>query len=598
MEGAMAQFRATTQAKPIEIDKFLGLNTSLSETELKLGECTYMRNFRITNNYKVEKRIGHTTFKDFSNAKPCYGVWSGILGAKSVILTVNDAKLREYNVGTATWSDVGAITDAPTTMLYFDGKVYIRNGTDYKEYDGTTYQDVSAYVPTIAIGAPPAGGGTLFEEINLLTGAKWQAFVGDGTAAYQLAETSIDADLVQATVNGVAKAETTDFTVVRATGIVTFSVAPLAGDDVKIRWVKASTANPTLIKGHKYQIKFGVSNDTNVFIWGNTTEKNVYRVSGTLKPNYFPVNSLYKVSDSEYAVTDIQPQYNRIIIFKENRTHYSYPQYNELYDTNAGLNKYIYPAFDLNEAVGNQAFNACQLIENNPVSFMSDSVWLWSNTQVEDERNAKIISSRIKEHLNEIDLTTAVTFDNQVDTELWINVGSIVYIYNYGTDTWYEYDNVKGYWFDRIGDYIYYGTDGKVERFDALNDNSVAITAKIKTGFIDFGAYEYRKNSRDMWVSIRPASRTRFKLKCPTNKKNEDDPSVKVFEEGYKLFDFEALDFEDFSFETNRNPQPFRLKIKAKKYAYIQFIIWNDADDETLLINGFKVTVETNSFSK
>jgi hypothetical protein len=147
---------------------------------------------------------------------------------------------------------------------------------------------------------------------------------------------------------------------------------------------------------------------------------------------------------------------------------------------------------------------------------------------------------------------------------------------------------------------VYYGSkDGKIERFEGkLNDNDVAIVCKWKSGFMDMGAYEYVKNSPDMWLSIQPATRTSVNIKCPTNRKNEDDPSIKTFTRGYKLFDFENIDFEDFSFDTNRNPQTFRIKIKAKKYAYIQFILSNSEPDETLVVLSFKVLTETNNFVK
>jgi hypothetical protein len=147
---------------------------------------------------------------------------------------------------------------------------------------------------------------------------------------------------------------------------------------------------------------------------------------------------------------------------------------------------------------------------------------------------------------------------------------------------------------------MYYGTKtGKVERFAGeLNDNGTAINAVWKSGFIDFGAYEYLKTSRDMWFSIQPSSRTSVSIKCPTNRKNEDDPSIKVFTKGYNLFDFETLDFSDLSFNTNRNPQTFRIKIKAKKYTSIQFIFWNSELDEGLVFLSFKVACETGSYAK
>jgi hypothetical protein len=202
--------------------------------------------------------------------------------------------------------------------------------------------------------------------------------------------------------------------------------------------------------------------------------------------------------------------------------------------------------------------------------------------------------------LPSVDLKTAVTFDNQTDQELWINSGSTVYIWNYDNDTVYIYDNISANCFLLIDGVVYYGTkDGKIERFDGnKSDNGTAITCTWKSGFIDFGAYEYLKTSRDMWFTIQPAVRTSVNIKVPTNRKNEDDPALKTFTEGYKLFDWEDIDFEDFSFDTNRNPQTFRIKIKAKKYTSIQFIFWNAEVDESLVFLSFKVACEVGSYAK
>jgi hypothetical protein len=257
----------------------------------------------------------------------------------------------------------------------------------------------------------------------------------------------------------------------------------------------------------------------------------------------------------------------------------------------------VYP---LNYAIGNVCFDGVQVVRNNPVSLYGNTFWEWVSTQVKDERNATDRGERLSESLPDVDLSAAVTFDNQKDQELWINVGSIVYVWNYGNNTVYMYDNIQANCYNEIGGVIYYGTtDGKIERFDgALNDNGTAINAVWKSGFNDFGAYEYIKTSRGMWFTIQPATRTSISIKTPTNRKNEEDPSIKTFTEGYVLFDFANIDFSDFTFKTNRNPQTFRIKIKAKKYTTIQFIFSNSELDETLVVLSFKVACEIGSYSK
>jgi hypothetical protein len=54
----MPSYRAPKAPKPFEIEKFLGVNESVGETQIKIGESVFQRNFRITNNYKAQKRNG------------------------------------------------------------------------------------------------------------------------------------------------------------------------------------------------------------------------------------------------------------------------------------------------------------------------------------------------------------------------------------------------------------------------------------------------------------------------------------------------------------------------------------------------------------
>ena len=593
----MANFRPAAKPKPIEIRKFLGINTSVGETEIELGEAVHMRNFRITKNYKPQKREGHNKFIDYANAKMTYGAWAGTIGGKNVLITINDGKVYEYNFTTEVNTQIGTITDKECSIMYFNGILYFMNGTDYKQYNGTTYQDVIPYAPVISIETPPTGGGTAFEEINLLGGSKWQYFVGNGSATdYQLAETGLDATLLTITVDSVNKVETVDFTVDRTTGVVTFGVAPINEADVRILYHKANAGFKALITGHRFMTKFGVSNETNLFIWGNTAEQNVYRVSGVLKPNYFPANSFYKESDDEFAVTDLVPQYDRLIIYKEDSARYTYAQSNPLYDANKGLNPYIFTSYPLNDTVGNEAFGQVQLIRNNPVSLKSQSVWEWSNTQVKDERNAEVVSDRVKELLDIVGISTAKTFDYQSLKELWINIGSLVYIWNYGNDTWYVFDNISANWFLEYEGNVYYGSVGSVETFEGFNDNGLSVNASIELGFTDFDANNLLKNSRRLWITLEPQKRTSLIINYETDQDLLDDSNEQ--EIVYAFLDFNDVDFNFFPFTTNPNPQGERIKIRAKKYQYIKFIFENNKTNQGVTLLSFLVQAETANYVK
>ena len=603
----MAKMQTVKQPKPIECNQFLGLNEAYGDTEVKLGEAIHMRNFNITNNYKLRKREGYTTFINGGSVHPIRGMWRGNLDGDDLLIFCFNGKVYKYDLSITdtdtlladlitnlTAAEVGSITDAQTSIFYFESKLYFMNGTDYKSYDGTTYQDVTPYVPTVRINAPPTGGGTVFEQINLLTGQKKQTFVGDGVSdVFTLVESALTSiDTVK--VNGVTKTLTTHYTVSTANGTVTFTAGNIPADEseVEITWTKTVSGHADLVKKNKYAMLHGIGNDTNIFIWGNSTYQNRLTFSSALQAGYFPVNNYINIGTDDTAITDVVTQYSRQIIFKEDRTYYSTSEYSDVNDD------YIFTIHDLNEAVGNVGFNTVQVIDNSPVSFKSHSVWKWVGTSVEDERNAKVISDRVKKSLIDLDLSTAVTFDFQSEKELWINIGSLVYVYNYGNDTWYIHDNIAATCFVNVDNTVYFGdSQGNIHRFSGeLNDNGVAIDAVFKSGFVDFEAYEFKKNSRDMWFVIQPFDHTSVTIKCPTNRTNEDDVSIKSFERSFSFLNFEEIDFDNFSFETNRNPQTFHIKIRAKKYTSIQFIFSNNKLNERLILLSYKVNVEAGNF--
>jgi hypothetical protein len=583
----MAVYKPSKPPEPITIGSWRGVNESVGQTDLLLGEALRQVNYRITKDYKPKKRLGHKTFINYSNTKNVQGMWKGTIASKNVLISCNDGKVYEYNFSTLTNTQIGTMTDAKTSIFYFESKLYFMNGTEFKQYDGTTFQDVVPYVPTIAIATPPAGGGTDYETINLLTGAKKQEFITDGVATkFVIREQNIDATAVIGWYNGVQKAETTDFTVNRTTGEITTLVLQPDDTEIKFQWVKVTAGHADLVKKNRFAMTFGPGNDTAIFIWGNPDAKNRRSWSGTLNAGYWPATNFTLIGTNEFAITDIKTQNaNYQMIFKEDRTFYSYSEYVTLTGT------YDYPVKDLNEKVGNVAYNAVQIIKDNAVSIKGASWWLWNTAIVESQRNADIISEKLRVSLSALDLTTAVTFDYQSEKEYWCNVGSIVYIWNYGNDTMYTFDNISGTCFLDVDRVVYYGSQGTIERFEGLDDNGVEVTAQLETGFISYGAINLIKTSDYAYLGLLPDSRTSVTIYYRTNKKTEWKQFKKV--PSYALMDFDDIDFDDFSFQTNRTPQTFPLAFTPGDYIYIQYRFENVELDETCVILDFLVNAET-----
>lgn len=609
----MAKMTPRKPPAPIKIDNFRGINEG--DVGISPEEWSSGFNFRVNEVYNLEKRPGTHTFIDFEAAGNAQGIYEGTISGKNIMITCWNGNIYEYDMSvdteTVLVSDlmtegtvtiIGTITDVKTSIFWFNDLIYFLNGTDFKQYDGTTYQDVVPYIPTIALNAPPAGGGTLFEELNLLTGAFTQTFIGDGSSTlYQLAQSDLDVDTVACTVDGVAKTEGVDFTVNRTLGQVTFTVAPVNEAQVSLTAVKVIAGNADLVKNHKYALDFGVNNDTNLFIFGNPNEKHVFRFSGINKANYFPANSFVGVGSTEFAITDLQEQYQSLLVFKEKATFIVNPTVNPNFTDNTGLNPYNFGYQGLNDRIGNLAPNMVQLINDTPISLFGHSMRQFtSNRSVRNEVEPIVISDRLQKSLEVLNLAPAVTFDYEQKKEYWVNIDSIVYIWNYGNDTMYKYSGIQATEFIEVDSDIYYASNGKVMH---VSENFVAdgevlgdtIPCKIYSGALDFDALQFKKMMRDEWIAIEPDSRTSVRIKFVSDRVNEEQAEWKEVE--YKLLDFDDIDFDDFSFETNREAQSNRIKYKVKKFAYLRWILENDTNNQTLTVLKILLQCQTQGFS-
>lgn len=505
-------------------------------------------------------------------------IW--LVVAKGAYATI---ALARTGLGTSTiYYRLGALTDAVTTFFSFDSKVYIRNGTEYYSWNGTgAIATVSGYRPIVATATPPAGGGTLFEEVNVLTGAKAQLFSGDGASvAYYIAETAVTSiDYVK--INGVTKTLTTDYTVDLTLGKV-IPVAPATfasgTDNIEIGWTKGSGSR-SLVTANKYFCFFGGSNDSRVFFYGDSTNTTVFSglANGVPSVEYFPENNYNTIGTNEYPITYITKQFDRQIIFTTEGAYYSTYDY----DNTLGAN---FPVYPLNDKIGNKPVGQGQLLLNNPFTVDSSGIYQWEQTNVRDEKNSKFMSERIQQELDDITASTIITFDYEKEAELWVCSSNKVYIYNYRRDVWYKFilaDTPSC--FIEIDNVLYMGTSqGQIMVFaeDVLTDNGTKIEAVMETGFLDFGENWIRKFLNFIWIGLQPESR----VECKVGWQSDYTSSSQDETINYSLFSYDDIDYSNWSYEVNYNPQPFRLKPKAKKFTYFKLILSNDSTTDRMTI--------------
>lgn len=506
--------------------------------------------------------------------------WIGKLGNNDVYVYVAGGKA--YNKGT----EIGTLTDDITTIFEFNQKLYFLNGHEYKSWDGTTFGNVEGYIPLVKIATTPQGVGTDYESINVLTGKKHQTFSADGTeTVFHLVETGITSvdKVIQ---NGTEI--TTGYTVSTTNGTVTFTTAPGQGvDNIDIYWTKGA-GDRSLVTANKYATKYGLADDTRVFLYGDSTNKNRVRFSalanGVPSVEYFTGTDTLDIGSSNVAVTDISRQYDRLIISKENETYYA--TYDSITDS-TGTPIITFPTYPLNSSHGMIAPAQGQLLDNY-VTTIDSSIIMWTNTQSKDERNAQIISERIQEWLNDKDLSKAITMDYQELKEYWLAIDKEIMIYNYGNSTFYMLQipekitsliNYEGT--------IYFGSESGIYEFrdDETTYDGKKIHSEWQAGFYDFEVEYKRKTMRILWIALKPWAKTSLVVNYVSDRETGTDEK----EIENRCFSFINMNFADFTFNTDYNIKPFRIKLKAKKFAYLKLILTNDKVDEQLTINSIAI---------
>lgn len=616
-----AQIASVKDVTPTRVDKFLGLNiANTGDTQLQLGESGNMENFYITNDLKLRKMYGYRTFWDFEY--PIRATYPANIGGIEYLLVATNNKLYYFlrsqiedyeNWESVTPVEIGTIgTSTDVSFFTFDKKVYILSGK-YHSWDGTTLEEVEGYTPLVFINTPPSGGGLIYDEINMLSGKKHQTFNGDGTSTvYHLAQNYFTSDVDLTSVDKVIVETTelasTDYTVDTHNGTVTFNTAPPQGmDNVDIYWT-LDDGDRSIIEGMRYGTVFGGDVDTRVFLYGNHNCPNRTYFSGIESVKgpsveYFPATAHVDVGPSNFELTDLTRQYDRLLATTNRPEAYyltiSTETLNVTLTDNSNVQRYV-PAvstYPLNEIHGNMAPGQGQLIDNYPVTIDKTGLTLWKATNVRDEKNMEDISQRIKSDLNDMNMRAINTLDFQSENQLWFGYDNRIYIYNYYNKTFSRIRIADSFTcYSNLGNSVYMGLeDGRIvkwgEEFQTFDNTH--ITAHWEMNFSDFGAAYLRKTMTRLWVLMQPQAKSSAEIGYVTNRK---ESTVKKRIE-YKIQVLDDVVFDDFSFQVSNNPQPFRLKLKAKKFTNMKITIDN-AEDTDCTILQLALRVESFGESK
>lgn len=122
--------------------------------------------------------------------KPVYGVFF----YKGVMLVHSGNSLYEVINGNKTVL-FSELQEATSNSFIYENIWYFKDGKHYLQYDGSTIKAVEGYVPTTTIARKPSGGGTKYEDVNMLFGRRINTFLADGASKeFYLDAMNIDED--------------------------------------------------------------------------------------------------------------------------------------------------------------------------------------------------------------------------------------------------------------------------------------------------------------------------------------------------------------------------------------------------------------------
>ena len=383
----------------------------------------------------------------------------------------------------------------------------------------------------------------------------------------------------------------TDVTLNKAQHKIIFETAPAAEasivvsvtkgvepgtNTIEIGYQAAATYRSDVIRMTNAELFLGAQ-DNAVFLYGDGSNKAIYSSIdywGQPRADYFPDLNELAVADTNTPITGMIRHYTQMICYKTNSA-YSI-QFGQITTATGDLEWGFYTK-PINRSIGNVALGQVRLILNSPITLHGNDLYQWvnnsrysSNLSI-DERQAKVISDRIYSTLLTFNFPQCYCYDDNDNQEYYLCYQDKALVYNYAANAWYYYSGISINSLCNIYDDVLFGNNkGHICLLDEIytSDDGEPIDSYWESGSISFGKDYMRKMMSELWVTIKPEAHSFVIVTVQTNKKSEYTEKTITG----KLASFAHMNFADFSFLVNRRPQIKKLKIKAKKFAFMKII--------------------------
>ena len=279
---------------------------------------------------------------------------------------------------------------------------YIKDGLNYLEYDGETIKEVEGTIPVTFINCKPEGGGSQYQDHNLLSAKEQNWFLADGESKeYKLNDKEINS-VDKVWVDDVLKTKDTDYTVDLVLGKVIFKTAPEkpntdGRDNVKIEYTKDSQSKADRIKKCTLLTVF----DDRIFFSGNRDYPNYIfhsefnGISGVADPRYISDTDYYLEGIDSSSVKAMVAGNNALWVFKEPsqaNTSIFYHIPNDIYNENMGETQRGYPSTHSSIATG---------CIGGAINFMDDIVF-FSPRGMEGMASADVTTEQLLAHRSDL----------------------------------------------------------------------------------------------------------------------------------------------------------------------------------------------------
>lgn len=244
--------------------------------------------------------------------------------------------LFDYNPKTEVLTTIKAtgMNPAKSVGFVYNNILFIKDGLNYLEYNGSVCKDVEGTIPQIAIHNMNSNSTKMIQEANLITDYCYEEYLPDGTKTeFPLSQKEVS-NVTVWDISGVNEVQiTTGFTVDTTNGLVTFDTAPeksAAKASIKIKYSKSSDGRNTINK-----CKLACIFDNRVFFSGNQDYPNMLVWCGLNDPRYVGTSSYATQGTSVSQIKALVPGNNALWVFKEpsqENTTIFYTVPTELYD--------------------------------------------------------------------------------------------------------------------------------------------------------------------------------------------------------------------------------------------------------------------------